>query len=294
MPYLVLKILWLSGHPVGVVDPGFLHAPGIVAGNVVTAGLDAVAVLLAVVLARRGVRPPAAAVVLAGWVGAGLLVPVALAELPAIVLDALAGTTATGPEPLAGWVRPLVYGGFTLQALGLVSLLGLHARERWASALEDTAPLPWARTVTALAAVPALLLVAVDLAHAAGWTGGLPVGAHWSPGAAVVALVQSGLALGGVIGTRAVAAGRRRPALVATAAVGSGSLFGWGLYGTVMTVGGTVFGATTPLSGLSALVGMLAGLALGFAALAALAQPRPAGSDASSSTSASKQLWSPV
>lgn len=272
LPYLALKIVWLSGHSVGVVAPGFLHAPGIVVGNVVTAALDAVAIGLAVVLARRAVRPPAWIVLLAGWVGAGLLLPIALAELPAILADAVVGTRTAGSEPLAGWVRPMVYGGFTVQALGLVSLLGLHARSRWASALRPAGPLGWARTVTTLAGVATLLLVAVDLAHAAGWTLGSAPGASWSAGAAVVALVQSGLAVAGVVGTRAVAAGRRRPAGVAAAALGSGSLFAWGLYGTAMSVGGTVFAATTPLDGLCALVGMLAGLALGFAGLGSLAR----------------------
>ena len=295
LPYLALKILWLTGHPVGVVEPGFLHAPGILVGNVVTAALDGVAILLAVVLARAAVRPPGWIVVLTGWVGAGLLVPIAFVELPAILADALVGTGGAGPEPLAGWVRPMVYGGFTVQALGLVALLGLHARARWARVLRPAAPLGWARTVTALATVPTGLLVVVDLAHAAGWTGGLPAGGSWSAGAAVVAVVQSGLAVVGVIGTRSVTAGRRSPALVAAAALGSGSSFAWGLYGTATTVGATAFAATTPLDGLATLIGMLAGLALGFAALGALAQV-PSGPDAGppSSTSASKQVWSPV
>ena len=69
-------------------------------------------------------------------------------------------------------------------------------------------------------------------------------------------------------------------------------MFSWGLYGTVMTAGGTVFAASSPLSGLGALVALLSGLVVGLAVLGALAQT--AGSEGASSTSASKQVLSPV
>ncbi|MCD2190923.1 hypothetical protein [Actinomycetospora soli] len=284
LPYLVLKALWLTGHAVGVPDPAFLASPGLHAANLVTAGMDAVAILLAVVLASGTRRPPAWSVLLPGWVGAGFLVPIVLTTAPGLLLD---GGVAGGPEPLAPWVKPLVHVGFTLQGIGLVGLFAGYAWRRWAPTAGRVA-LPWARTVVRLAAVGAAGFAGVQVAQAAGL---VPDGGPWSASAALAAVVKAALAVGGVVGAHEVTAGRGRRGHLVAAAAGSASMFSWGLYGTVMTAGGTVFAASSPVSGLAALVALLTGLVLGLAVLGAVAQP--AVSEVSS-TSASKQVRSPV
>ena len=285
LPYLTLKALWLTGHPLGVLDPAFLASPGLPAANLATAGLDLVAVVLAVLLASR-LRPPAWTVLLPGWVGSGFLAPVVLTTVPGLLLEGPAG-----PEPLATWVKPLVYGGFTLQGVGLMGLLALHTTRRWPDALRPGAPVGWARTVVALATLPVALVAGLELAEALGSTAGLPAGATWSAASALVGVVKAALALGAVLGGLLVVRGRRTRVTVAVGVVGSATLFSWGLYGTAITVGGTVFAASTPLDGLASLTSLLTGLVVGTALLGTLAQPAPAGA---STTSASKQVRSPV
>lgn len=284
LPYLTVKGLWLTGRPVGVLDPAFLSAPGLHTANLATAGMDLVAILLALVLASGTRRPPAWTILLPGWVGAGFLVPIVLTTAPGLLLDAGA---MSGPEPLAAWVKPLVYGGFTLQGVGLVGLFGRYALHRWASALAPAGAVPWARTVTALAAAPAALVAAFQVTQACGLL--LPAGGAWTASAALVAVVKAALAAAAVGGARAIATGRRGRGALVAAAAGSSSLFSWGLYGTAMTVSGSVFAASSPVTGLASLLALLTGLVLGTAVLGALAQPSSA-----SSTSASKQVLSPV
>ena len=276
LPYLTLKALWLTGHPLGVLDPAFLASPGLHVANLATAGMDLVAVLLAVVLAT-GVRPPAWTVLLPGWVGTGFLVPIVLTTAPGLLLGG-----PTGPEPLAAWVKPLVYGGFTLQGVGLVGLLAVHALRRWPDAVRPGLAVGWARTVVALAVLPVVGVAGLELAGTLGSTSGAA--------SALVGVVKAALAVGAVVGGLAVTRGRRTRGTVAAGVVGSATLFSWGLYGTATTVGGTVFAASTPLDGLASLAALLSGLVVGTALLGTLAQP----ASSASSTSASKQVRSPV
>jgi hypothetical protein len=289
LPYLTLKALWLTGHPVGVLDPAFLASPGLHAANLATAGMDVVAIVLALVLASGTRRPPAWTILVPGWVGVGFLVPIVLTTAPGLLLD---GGVAAGPEPLAAWVKPLVYGGFTLQGVGLVGLFGRYALGRWPSVVGDGAAVPWARTVVRLATVGVGLVAVVQGAQAVGLL--LPDGASWSASAALVAVVKAVLAVGAVVGAHAVTAGRRTRGAVVAAVAGSASIFSWGLYGTAMTVTGSVFAASSPITGASSLLALLAGLVVGTALLGALAQAPADPTGEASSTSASKQVRSPV
>lgn len=127
LPYLILKLLWLFGHPVGAsgaAGSAELLDPRHLVGDVVTAGMEVAAVVLALALVRPwGARVPV--VLLAGpiWVAAGLLA------------QGLAGGAAVpGGNGLHDWVYACVYGGFVLQAIGLMAGFAGHARERWAGA----------------------------------------------------------------------------------------------------------------------------------------------------------------
>ncbi|WP_296605514.1 hypothetical protein [Nocardioides sp.] len=136
VPYLVLKVAWLTGSPVGI-RPG---AAGVemrderyVVGNLVTVGMELVAIALLLALTFPwGRRLPGWLLAVPVWVAAGLLAPIALGLPAGLVLQAVAGGAASSTDDgLEGWVYAVVYGGFVLQAVGVLAAFGWHARERW-------------------------------------------------------------------------------------------------------------------------------------------------------------------
>lgn len=133
LPYLLLKVAWVAGWAVGVSGGGsFTDTTR--GANVLTAGLEVAAIALAVAfVAPLGRRLPAAVVLLPVWVASGLLTPVALGVVVGAPLQLLSSGTNpfVGDEVLAPWVFALVYGGFSLQAVLLLTGFVLFARERW-------------------------------------------------------------------------------------------------------------------------------------------------------------------
>ncbi|MFE7560943.1 hypothetical protein [Kitasatospora sp. NPDC057500] len=185
VPYLTLKLLWLTGHPVGVGDAGAMDDLWLV--NLLTFGMDAVAVLLALAFVRPwGRRVPAGLLAFPMWVATGLLGTI-LVALPLSMLSAL----VLGPEQQAaqdddgpsGWVFTLVYGGFAAQGLALITGFLLYAWERWGGLLrrDRIGDLPHSATLTtqrAFAGVAALLAAGVAAARlywALGGSAGLPL-----------------------------------------------------------------------------------------------------------------------
>ncbi|MFD2354901.1 hypothetical protein ACFSTC_45040 [Nonomuraea ferruginea] len=53
LPYLTLKVLWLTGSPVGVTDPALMDDSAMYGMNVLTFGMDAVALVLALGFTMR-------------------------------------------------------------------------------------------------------------------------------------------------------------------------------------------------------------------------------------------------
>ncbi|WP_093862620.1 hypothetical protein [Streptomyces sp. TLI_053] len=244
VPYLGLKLLWLTGHPVGAGDGDAMDDLWLV--NLLTFGMDTVAVLLALSFVRPwGRRAPAGLVAFPMWVATGLLGTL-LVALPLFLL----ATLLLGPDQAppgtddgpSGWVFPVVYGGFAVQGLALITGFLLYARERWAGLLrhDRIGDLPRSPTLTtqrAFACVAAPLAAGVAAARvywACGGTTGLPLEWQEYRGRGVAVM-------DGVTALMAVAAGaallllvfRGRPgwrlrgplAVLWTAA---GSLFGWG------------------------------------------------------------------
>src|ERR1041384_23101 len=85
LPYLTLKLLWLTGSTVGLTDPAFADDTSLHYLNLATAGMDLVAVLVALALTQNwGLRLPAWLVLLPIWIGTGFLAPILLAA-PLIV-----------------------------------------------------------------------------------------------------------------------------------------------------------------------------------------------------------------
>jgi hypothetical protein len=153
LPYVVLKVLWLTGSTTGTSDPAFLADPTIHAMNVVTLGMDVVVVALALALTHRwGERLPAWLVLLPMWVGTGFLVPMAVSIMPGTVAAIALSDAGTGP--LLPWVQPMVYGGFAWQGVFLCAAFVVHARTRWGAVVTDPAPpsralLPLLRVIVA-------------------------------------------------------------------------------------------------------------------------------------------------
>ncbi|HET8594051.1 MAG TPA: hypothetical protein VFM07_02305 [Intrasporangium sp.] len=134
MPYLLLKICWVAGLSIGANDPTFADTTR--GANVVTAGLEVAATLLAVAFVHPlGRRIPAFLLAFPMWVATGLLAPVVAGFALGTPAQLLSGAgNPLRSDVLDGWVFVLVYGGFVLQAVLLTVGFALHARERWPAA----------------------------------------------------------------------------------------------------------------------------------------------------------------
>lgn len=279
LPYLLLKIAWLSGSTVGFTDTSLADDGSLYVLNVVTAGMDFVAILVALAFTHAwGRRVPAWLVLVPIWVGTGLLLPVTVV-LPMAF-------TSRGSPFLEPWVQPLVYSGFAWQGVTLLAAFALYARVRWASVFAvRTGDVPRGAThpvqvvLANGAAALSFAVAALHLAHAAGSGLGLPAGAVLDPASRVVEGMHGGMALlaGGGILWLAHRAGPRLPFWlpVALTWVGAGAAFAWGLWGTVNVLGSTVLGSGgAPLGALHNLGKVLAGLVIGLTALMLLAEQR--------------------
>lgn len=234
LPYLGLKVAWLSGSHVGITDPAFADDSGMVALNLLTAGMDLVAVALALALTHRwGLRLPVWCLVLPMWVGTGFLAPIVLGAPVVGIALALEDAPQQGAAtlPLAGWVQPLVYGSFLWQGVLLLTAFALHVRARWPRLGQAATPPP-TRGVLLAARVGAALAVAaggVQLLWALGV--GLPerAASAATPSVALVHVVHGSVALAAAAGGWALTASRGavRWPLVLTWA-GSSGMAAWG------------------------------------------------------------------
>ncbi|MBN6056241.1 hypothetical protein JYK22_30220, partial [Nonomuraea sp. RK-328] len=285
LPYLTIKILWLTGHPVGVTDEAFLSGPAMVGLNAMTFGMDAVALVLALSFAtRRGMRLPGWLVLLPLWVGSGLLgvvvatVPLAFAVQGPSLLD-------TG-GPIRPWVYAVVYGGFIVQGVCLLAAFALYVRDRWGHvllaplALRRTGPSAAFQRVVATGALGvSVLLGGMRLYWSAGGDAGLPLAMAAVPhsfNAAVLDGLKGLLAVGGAVALLTVVRARGRGPLwrpVTVAWLGSGTMFGWGLYAMILVVtGAPLGGAPGGVLGLVQLFETLTGLVMGMCGAFLLAE----------------------
>ncbi|HEV2372604.1 MAG TPA: hypothetical protein VGS19_10570 [Streptosporangiaceae bacterium] len=282
LPYLALKIAWLSGSSVGVANRAVLRSASLAALNALTAGMNIVAIALVLVFTLRwGGRVPGWLVLLPMWVGAGFLAPIGLLGPVDALYSAVSGTGVVPARSLVDpWVYHLVYTGFAGEAVFLLAAFALYAVDRWPGALSGPraghgTPRPWPQA--ALALVAAVLATAAGLAYLAwafGATAGLPgneaeegfSGHMTQAGFGVMALLGAAgiIMLARADGMWTGRQRRQRPAAVLMTWVGTGSMFAWGSWATLNTLGQTPLsqaGATG--AGVASLVGlaeMLAGL----------------------------------
>ncbi|OKK08556.1 aromatic ring-opening dioxygenase LigA [Streptomyces sp. CB03234] len=183
VPYVSLKIAWLSGSRVGIPDgSALLDNPDIMAAlNAATVLMDAAVVVLALLFTQRwGLRIRPWLTAFPMWVATGLLGPI-MVGFPA---QLVAGRNAAPEEPfLDAWVFSVVYGGFIVQGLTLGTLFALYARDRWSrvwrGSVRELSPALFRPVdrVTAVAAAALLLAPsALRVLWISGSTHGLPAG----------------------------------------------------------------------------------------------------------------------
>ncbi|WP_051366952.1 hypothetical protein [Hamadaea tsunoensis] len=282
LPYLVLKAVWLAGGTVGVKastpDGAMLDTL-----NAVTMLMDATAILLALAFVSRwGRRLAAAPVLFPMWVGTGFLGPIVLAVVPAVLIGAARGVNVftAGGGIVEPWVYEMVYAGFIVQGLALLTAFTLYARERWPRL--PAQPLP--AELRLLAAFMVVLQAAtgvICLYWGFGGTAGLPDGADGFTGRflqAVFGLLSIGAAVG--------LARTRRGFTWRTFAliwVGAGADFAWGLWLILNMVVDSPLGGGSRLGllGLVSLFRLMSGTVVGMLAAVALttrrAAPDPSG-----------------
>jgi len=292
LPYLALKIAWLSGNPIGFNDESLVGKPGMIAANAISFGMDFVAVGLALTFTHRwGLRVPAWLVLFPMWVATGFLAP-AVVIVPITIISQV---LASNPSPSANamlqpWVGRVVGASFAGQGAALFVAFILYVRTRWADLLQSTTRAagagPTHPVQVILANLAAMMAVAAGGLHLV-WAFGGTAGLRHQ--ALSEATAQSYL-LNGIWGTMSLAGAAgimtmvhqwgRAPfkLLMAFTWIGAGSLFAWGLWTLVLALPGITFGrrsADGVVLGLS-FVKFTAGMLIGLVTAALLAERQAA------------------
>jgi len=134
LPYLLLKVVWTLGIPVGISDRSVLDSSGWVAGNALMAGIELAGLLLVLALVwPRARRLPAWLLLFPVWVGTGLLfeVVVGAALMGLFSPAAEASGESTDLGGFQPWVFVLVYSSFAGQGVALAIAFACHVRARW-------------------------------------------------------------------------------------------------------------------------------------------------------------------
>lgn len=166
VPYLALKLLWVLGIDVGVVDASRFSRTTWVVGNAFTLLLDAVAAVVAHTLTRpAGRRAPAWLLAFPLWMASGLLVPLLTGLLGGSLTGLLTGARnpLSAGDFLAPWVFGVVYGGFLVEAVTLLGAFAVYAHQRWGGLLRRplrALPRTGTRTMQRIFLLPAAVLLA--------------------------------------------------------------------------------------------------------------------------------------
>jgi hypothetical protein len=134
LPYLVLKVVWMFGMPMGLTDRSVLHSNGWVAGNALMAVIQLAGLVLALALTRPWARRvPAWLLLFPVWVGTGLLFQVSVGAV-LVGLFSASSQASGGSTDFGGtqpWVYVMVYSAFAGQGAALAIAFACHVRARW-------------------------------------------------------------------------------------------------------------------------------------------------------------------
>jgi hypothetical protein len=134
LPYLVLKVVWAFGVPVGITDRSVLDDNAWVASNALMGVIQLAGLALVLALTRPWARRvPSWLLLFPVWVGIGLLFQVAVG---AVLLGLFSATSQASSEStdLGGiqpWVYVMVYAAFAGQGAALAIAFACHVRARW-------------------------------------------------------------------------------------------------------------------------------------------------------------------
>lgn len=246
LPYLLLKLLWLTGSDLGINDEELMGDTAMEIANALTLLLALAGAVLAVLLVRRNrLELPAWLVVTPMFVGTGLLGGIlVLLPIQTVLLSVQEAAPADRPaDPIAGWVYLVVYGGFALLGLCLLGLFAVYARERWLDAEGWRTPMrTWVATVRrqrVIAIAHGGFMVAVCTAEAV-----LIARADILGGHQVLSIVMATVCLLGLVSLALRWPGDRAGTVPLVAVfVGSAAVAAWGLFFLV------VFTVSSPLAG---------------------------------------------
>jgi hypothetical protein len=185
LPYLVLKVVWTAGVPVGITDRSVLHSHGWVAANALMAAIELAGLLLVLALTRPWARRwPAWLLSFPVWVGTGLLfrVVVGTALMGLFSRPSQASGSLGGFQPR---VFVMVYASFAGQGAALAIAFASYVRARWGRLLGERTGL-----VVAKRAARARSWPGNHLAEMAGAVSGLAVAVaavfcYWAAGGSI-------------------------------------------------------------------------------------------------------------
>lgn len=290
LPYLALKIIWLTSGQLGVANPDLMRELATL--NVVTALMDVAYIGIVIAFTHEwGLRIPAWLLLPPMWVASGLLTRFVAAVPIVTITQAFAMESIRVPPsgPVEPWVYAIVYPGFTGMGVGLMCAFALYAHARWRAVFASGpdgvsfgAVRPVSLPLAVLAALMAVAGSAVHLAWAFGATIGLPpdLAAGRTLSSYVLNAIDAAMGIGAASGILLMVLGRDRRipyrAAVMTAAwIGSGYLFAWALWHLINVLGETAL-VRDRVQGMAlinvlSLLRLLAGLIIGLLSLFLLA-----------------------
>ena len=138
LPYLILKVVWTVGMPIGIADRSVLHSSGWEAANALMAVIQLAGLLLVLALTRPWARRvPAWLTLFPLWVATGLLFQVVVGVVLFALFSPLSQTSNGSTGAFQPWVFVMVYAGFAGQAAALAIAFGCYVRIRWGQLLGE-------------------------------------------------------------------------------------------------------------------------------------------------------------
>jgi hypothetical protein len=132
LPYLVLKVVWTVGVPLGITDRSMLDRSGWMAENALMAVIQLIGLALVLALTRDWARRlPASLVLFPAWVGTGLLFQVGVGAVLAALFAPMSQASSADTGGIRPWVFVIVSSSFAVQGAALALAFACHVRARW-------------------------------------------------------------------------------------------------------------------------------------------------------------------